>query len=86
MRRSRLYWFIKALRLAGWCLLAVMIGFLFSGYAMTGRWHLGRFVSAQEGKDWHLLLHIPLVVLLVAHAAPAAFFAWLRWFKKRYRH
>ncbi len=85
MKRTRNYIFIKTLRVAGWCLLVTLIGFIVSGYVMTGRFHFGRLMSAQEGKAWHLLLHGPLIVLAVAHVVPAAYFAWLRWFKKRHR-
>ncbi|MCX7885819.1 MAG: hypothetical protein N3B01_00990 [Verrucomicrobiae bacterium] len=84
-RRSRNYILIKTLRVAGWCLLVLLFGFLLSGYAMTGRFRLGRVFSAQEGKDLHLLLHVPLLVAAVAHVVPAVYFAWLRWFKKRRR-
>lgn len=85
MRRSRNYIFIKALRVAGWCLLGLLLGFLASGYVMTGRFHLGRLMTAQQGKDVHLLLHAPLIAVAVAHVVPAVYFAWLRWFKKRKR-
>ena len=85
MKHSRLYIAMKTLRVAGWCLLVLLLGFLASGYAMTGRLHVGRLLTAQEGKNWHLLLHVPLIVVAVAHIVPAAYFAWLRWFKKRKR-
>jgi hypothetical protein len=86
MKRSRNYIFIKVLRVGGWCLLALLIGFLTSGYAMTGHLRLSRLMSAQEAKDLHVFFHIPLLVVAVAHIVPAAYFAWLRWFKKRHRH
>ena len=85
MKRSRNYIFIKTLRVSGWCLLALLIGFLLSGYAIMGRFHLGRFIKAEEGKNLHLLLHVPLIVAAVAHVVPAAYFASFRWFKKRHR-
>ncbi len=85
MKHSRNYIFIKVLRVAGWCLLAMLIGFLLSGYVIMGRFHLGRFIKAEQGKNLHLFLHIPLIVLAVAHIVTAAYFAWLRWFKKRHR-
>lgn len=85
MKRSRNYILIKTLRVAGWCLLALLLGFLASGYAITGRFRLGRWLTAQEGKDWHLLLHGPLILVALAHVVPAAYFAWRRWFKKRHR-
>jgi len=85
MKHSRNYILIKVLRVGGWCLLALLVGFLASGYAMTGRFHLGRLISAQEAKNFHLFLHVPLIVVAVAHIVPAAYFAWLRWFKKRHR-
>jgi hypothetical protein len=85
MKRSRHHLFIKVLRAGGWCLLALLVGFLASGYAMTGHLRMSRLMSAQEAKDLHILFHVPLLVVAVAHIVPAAYFAWLRWFKKRHR-
>jgi hypothetical protein len=85
VKYSRNYVFIKLLRIAGWCLLVLLLAFLASGYAMTGRLRMSRLMTAQEAKDFHLFLHTPLIVVAVAHIVPAAYFAWLRWFKKRHR-
>jgi len=85
MKRSRNYLLIKTLRVAGWCLLGLLLCFLASGYAMTGRLRVGRWLTAQQGKDWHLWLHGPLLIVAVAHIVPAVYFAWLRWFKRRQR-
>lgn len=85
MRRTRNYILIKLLRTGGWCLLVVVTAFLVSGWMMTGRFHFGRLLSAQEAKDLHRLLHWPLVVLVVAHAGPATYFALIRWRKRRQR-
>jgi hypothetical protein len=85
MRRTRNYIFMKALRVAGWCLLGLVTAYVVTGYAMSGEYGFGRLVHADTAKFWHKLLHLPLLVLAVAHAATASYFAWLRWFKKRKR-
>jgi hypothetical protein len=85
MHRTRNYIFIKTLRVAGWCLLALVTAYIATGYAMSGEYGFHRLMDAQTAKWWHRLLHLPLLVLAVAHAATASYFAWLRWFKKRHR-
>lgn len=85
MRRTRNYILIKTLRVAGWGLLALLAAYLATGFAMSGEYGFGRLLEAQTAKFWHRLLHPPLVVLVVAHAAAASYFAWLRWFKKHKR-
>jgi|YelNatPaOPRAMG01_1025707.scaffolds.fasta_scaffold07849_2 hypothetical protein len=82
MRRTRNYIFIKTLRVAGWCLLALLAAYLVTGFAMSGEYGCDRWMHANTAKFWHRLLHGPLLVLAVAHAATASYFAWLRWFKK----
>ena len=83
MHRTRNYIFIKTLRMAGWCLLALVTAYIVTGYAMSGEYGFQRLMDAQTAKWWHRLLHLPLLVLAAAHAATASFFAWLRWFKRR---
>ena len=83
MRQTRNYIFIKTLRVAGWCLLALVAAYIVTGYAMSGEYGFGRWMHADTAKWWHRLLHLPLLVLAVAHAATASYFAWLRWFKRR---
>lgn len=82
-RRTLNYRFIKTLRVASWCLLALMLAFLLSGYTMTGRFHFGRWMRAETALKIHRALHYPLAVVLVAHAVPGMYFAWRRWHKRR---
>jgi lipid-binding SYLF domain-containing protein len=85
MRRTRNYIFIKVLRVAGWLLVVLVIAYLVTGFAMSGEYGFGRLMHADTAKWWHRILHTPLLVVVVAHAATASYFAWLRWFKKHKR-
>jgi hypothetical protein len=85
MKRTRNYIFIKTLRVAGWGLLALVTAYVVTGFAMSGEYGFRRLMHADTAKFWHRLLHLPLLVLAVAHAATASYFAWLRWFKNHKR-
>lgn len=70
---------LKVVRWSGWLLLPVVVLFLFSGYAMSGRYGLGRWLDEASALAVHKLLHGPLMILVLAHAVPATYLAMRRW-------
>lgn len=71
--------FIKSLRLAGWCLLALVPLYIVTGYIMAGEFGLGGLLPVETAKKIHQAFHVVLLVAVVAHAVPAVYFAFRRW-------
>ncbi len=71
--------FLKLVRWSGWFLLPLAAGFLATGYAISGRYGLGAILAEENALTLHKLLHLPLIVLLVAHVLPATYLALQRW-------
>ena len=70
---------LKLVRWSGWLILPVVLAFLLSGYAMTGRYGLGALMDEQSALAFHRMLHLPLVILTLAHSVPAMYLAMQRW-------
>lgn len=70
---------LKAVRWSGWLLLPLVVAFLVTGYAMSGRYGVGRWMDEQGALAWHKLLHLPLLFLFLVHALPAVYLALRRW-------
>ena len=70
---------LKTLRWSGWLLLPLVLLFLFTGYIMDGRYGLGRLLDEKSALTFHRLLHLPLIVLVLAHSVPAVYLALQRW-------
>jgi lipid-binding SYLF domain-containing protein len=66
-------------RWTGWLLLPVVLAFLATGYAMSGRYGLGVLASERAALTLHKLMHAPLAVLVVAHVVPSLYLAMFRW-------
>jgi len=70
---------LKLVRWTAWPLLLVVLAFIFTGYATSGRYGLGRLMDEQTALTLHKLFHAPLIALLVAHSLPAMYLAFQRW-------
>ena len=70
---------LKIVRWSGWPLLPVLAAFLFTGYAMTGQFGLSRWLDEKAALTFHRMLHLPLVLLVLAHSLPAVYLALQRW-------
>jgi cytochrome b561 len=68
-------------------LLLLILAFLFTGYSISGQFGLGRVMEEKEALALHKMLHWPLIVLVLVHAAPAVYLAFVRWgwFKRRHK-
>jgi hypothetical protein len=70
---------LKAVRWSGWPLLPLVLLFLLTGYIMDGRYGLSRLLDEKSALTFHRMLHVPLIVLVLAHSLPAAYLAMHRW-------
>lgn len=75
---------VKIVRWSGWPLFVVVVGFIFTGYAASGRYGMGKLMDARTAMALHKLMHLPLLVLLLVHAMPAMYLAIRRlgWFRR----
>ncbi len=70
---------LKIVRWSGWPLLPLVLVFLLTGYIMDGRYGLSRVLDEKSALTVHRMVHLPLIVLLVAHSLAAAYLAMQRW-------
>ena len=70
---------LKTVRWSGWPLLPVVFLFLLTGYIMSNRYGLSRLLDQNTALAYHRMLHLPLMILVLAHSAPAAYLAFQRW-------
>jgi hypothetical protein len=70
---------LKTLRWSGWLLLPLVLGFLFTGYVMDGRFGLGRILTESTALTLHRMFHVPLVLLVLAHTTAAVYLSAQRW-------
>jgi hypothetical protein len=78
MTRFNSLW-LKMVRWSGWLLLPVVFLFLLTGYIMDGRYGLSRLLDEKAALTFHRMLHLPLMILVLAHSAPALYLALQRW-------
>jgi hypothetical protein len=76
---TRNFVFIKSLRVAGWCLLALVPVYIVTGYIMAGEYGLGVLLPVETAKKIHQAFHLVLLAVVVAHAVPAVYFTFRRW-------
>jgi hypothetical protein len=60
-------------------LLPVVLAFLVTGYAMSGRYGLSALADEKTALALHKLMHLPLVLLVLVHVVPAFYLALIRW-------
>ena len=76
---------LKTVRWTGWPLLPLVLAFLATGYAISGRYGFGHVLDQQTALALHKLLHAPLLLLLLVHSLPAIYLAFERWNRTRKR-
>jgi hypothetical protein len=70
---------LKIIRWSGWLLLPLVMLFLLTGYIMDGRYGFSKLLDEKSALTFHRMLHLPLIVLVVAHVVPAVYLALQRW-------
>jgi hypothetical protein len=73
------FFMLKTVRWSGWPLLPLVLLFLLTGYIMDGRYGLSRVMDEKSALTFHRMLHLPMIVLVLAHSVPAAYLAMQRW-------
>lgn len=75
------YYVVKAVRWTGWLLLALMVLYILSGYALSGTFGLDGLMSEATATAVHVNWKLDrlLLVLLIVHAGGATYLAMRRW-------
>jgi uncharacterized integral membrane protein len=76
---------LRTVRWSSWPLLPVLLGFLVTGYAMTGQSGFSRLCDEKTALTVHHMLHWPLIILVLVHSLPAVYLAMQRWGWIKYR-
>ncbi len=69
---------IRTLRFTSWPLLALLVLYLVTGFAMSGRFGLGTLMNEKKALAFHKALHVPLLALFPVHAVCATYLAMRR--------
>ena len=69
---------IKTLRYTAWPLMMLMICYIITGFAMSGRFGFNHLMDKRLAVALHRWLHVPLLILLPLHAVCAIYFAMRR--------
>jgi cytochrome b subunit of formate dehydrogenase len=85
--KSTGYYLVKVGRLSGWLLLAMIVVYLITGYAMCDRYEMKRLISVEAAQVIHREFDIVLLYGFVIHVSVAVYFALRRrgWLKRRAR-
>jgi hypothetical protein len=73
------YYGLKIVRATSWPLMVLLAGFLLTGYMISGRFGLGALADEKTAQAVHKLLHLPLILLVLAHSASGVYLALRRW-------
>ena len=69
---------IKTLRHTAWPLLILLLFYLVTGFAMSGRFGLDRWMDEKKALAVHKALHVPLLLLFPIHGVCATYLALRR--------
>jgi hypothetical protein len=70
---------LKLVRWSGWPLLPIILLFLLTGYIMDGRYGMSQLLDEKTALTFHRMLHLPLLILVLVHSAPALYLAVQQW-------
>lgn len=61
---------LKIAGISGWALLAMLVLYFISGYAMVHRYGMDALMNKSQAWFWHKCLTVPFFVFLALHIAP----------------
>ena len=83
MAKSRAtgYYMVKAVRVSGWFLLALVLVYIGTGYSVCGAYGgvFGRVIRTRVAEVLHRGLDLPLVFFVLVHTIAATYLAFRRW-------
>ncbi|MFC1586987.1 hypothetical protein ACFL54_01645 [Planctomycetota bacterium] len=73
------YYLVKINRITGWVLFALIIIFIFTGFASTGRYGFSKWMLPDKAVGIHQLLIWPVISIFVIHSMLNMYFSFKRW-------
>lgn len=77
--KSTGYYLMKTGRLTGWLLLILIAAYLITGFAMCGKYEVGRLLDKDSAALIHREFDLPLLYLFLVHTGVNLYFAFRRW-------
>ena len=78
-RRTFGYYAVKTVRVSGWVVLALMVPYVCSGYALTGEYGCDRLMCTRTAEVLHLRFDELIILVFAVHVGFAAYLAMRRW-------
>jgi succinate dehydrogenase/fumarate reductase cytochrome b subunit len=73
------YYLMKTVRLSGWLLFVLVLGYILTGFSLCGKLGFSRVVDLQTALAIHKIFDWPLVAVFAVHSAATIYFALRRW-------
>jgi hypothetical protein len=73
------YALLKIGRLSGWLLFLMVLGYIMTGFSMSGRLGFGKLIDPDRANELHNFFAWPLVGLFLVHSSTTIYFALRRW-------
>lgn len=75
-----LSWYcVKIVRTTGWILVPFILAYMASGYAMSGKFGMDRFMDTEAAMKLHSSMDLPFGIVIVCHVIPSLYLAiWRR--------
>ena len=77
--KSVLWYLVKTARITGWLLLLIVGLFIFTGFALCGKYGVDEFVDTPTALRVHQMFDLPLLLLFLAHSATSVYLSLRRW-------
>ena len=77
--RTLNYYLMKVVRVSGWLLFVLVLGYVLTGFSLCGKLGFSRVLDIQTALTIHKFFDWPLVAVFAVHSAATIYFALRRW-------
>jgi hypothetical protein len=77
--KTALWYLVKTARITGWLLLLLVGLFIFTGYALCGKYGVDQLVDTRTALSVHQMFELPLLLLFLTHAMTSIYLSLRRW-------
>ncbi len=77
--KSLKYYLIKINRISGWILFFLVIIFIITGFAITGRYGFSKLIDPNLARKIHWVFTWPVIIMFIIHSCINIYFAFKRW-------
>jgi hypothetical protein len=77
--KTMVWYLVKTARITGWLLLLIVGLFIFTGFALCGKYGVDELLDIQTALSVHQMFDLPLLFLFGAHALTSIYLSLRRW-------